>query len=94
MKSWFNWRSLRRPKLPAARPAVKTPADGPITKAPLRLKAKPRPLWHTFRRKASPFELRPGAVESWMKARPAVKRRPARTERGSGDGREDIGGGR
>ena len=91
MKPWFDWRGLRRPQAPAR--SLPEPAGQPTS---LRLLPKKRPLWARFGRKPSPFALRPGAVESWMKARPAPQhtapdgaaRRPNRDDRG------DVGGGR
>jgi hypothetical protein len=94
MKSWFNWRDLRRPK-----GQVRLPLDLPVetgTAPRLRLVPKKRPLWLRFGRKPSPFDLRPGAIENWMKARP-VPHRPARdaaARRPNLDDRGDIGGGR
>ena len=93
MKSWFNWRNLRRPKSPSRFPLALPVETGTVPR--LRLAPKKRALWMRFGRKASPFDLRPGAIESWMKRRPASHKWPATAarERGGGD-RDTIGGDR
>ena len=89
MKSWFNWRNLRRPKV-HTRPLPDLPTRDAVVAAPVRLLPKKRPVWARFGRKPSPFALRPGAIEGWMKARPTragQDKRPARD-----DDRGGIGG--
>ena len=93
MKSWFDWRNLRRPK--GSAPVLsERPAETGVAPR-LRLLPRKRPLWARFGRKPSPFDLRPGAIESWMKTRPAV-RKPSpmvARDRGATD-RDGIGGDR
>ncbi len=86
-KSWFDWRQLRRSGSPA-RPPAEHPTDERAA-APLRLLPKKRSLLARLQRKVSPFDLRPGAVESWMKPRQAPAPRP---ERPADDDRGGIGG--
>lgn len=81
-KSWFSWRSLRRSHTPA-RPSpeitsLEIASDETIAAAPLRLLPKKQSLWARFGRKSSPFDLRPGVVESWMKPQPSPMPRPGR----------------
>ncbi|ESQ88944.1 hypothetical protein ABAC460_14275 [Asticcacaulis sp. AC460] len=88
-KSWFNWRTLRRPKGAVLRqPEIPAEFD---RKSP-RLRAAPKKLfqWPRFGRKPSPFDLRPGAIEGWMKGLPskssAAKPRPVPGRWGRTDG--------
>ena len=92
MKSWFNWRNLRHP-LASVLPVPEAADERPTMAKPFQFLPKKRPLWARFGRKSSPFELRPGAVESWMKARP-LSPRPALDEAARRPDRDVIGDGR